>query len=85
MPEVTTDPDEAQLSKVAKKMLAMPPHPRPNKAHADMKVGKRYRPVRAGHKPTEPMVVYDILASGDIYRYRLGCDGEIADLIALSK
>ena len=42
-----TDPDELQLGKLAKKMLATPPKP-----HKEMKIGKRK--AKAGPKAEDP-------------------------------
>jgi hypothetical protein len=77
-----TDPDEVQLSKLAKKMLAMPP-----KKRADSKLGKpRTRPVCAVDD-AGAMIVYDvkILPNGDVAigkPYKWLPDGTVAALIA---
>jgi hypothetical protein len=47
----TTDPDELQLGKLAKKMLATPPKP-----HSEMKIGKRKAKAIANKKTIKPKV-----------------------------
>jgi hypothetical protein len=67
-----TDPDEVQLGKLAKRMLAMPP-----KKREDSKLGK----------PRGAMIVFDveILPNGGVAigkPYRRLPDGRVASLIA---
>jgi hypothetical protein len=82
------DPDEVQLSKLAKKMLAMP-----HKKREDSKLGKPRTKPTAPNAPQKAMVsdgvmiVYDVqmLPNGEAVigkPYRRFPDGSVASLIA---
>jgi hypothetical protein len=76
------DPDEVQLGKLAKKILAMPP-----KNREDSKLGKPRAPKRKDAPHVGAMIVFDveILPNGDVAigkPYKRFPNGKVAAIIA---